>query len=83
MEIRISFQHCGQLCLRSVIENVARNAMALGKSKFITHPKRRTGALRNDHIALQQPCGILSVYGCVGRIILLLNAQILLANIVL
>lgn len=61
MEIGISCKHRRKLSLASVIEDMARNAMSLCICKFITHTKRRTGALTYQNITLTQPGSILII----------------------
>lgn len=61
MEVPVSGEHGGKPCARFIIEDMDRDAMSLGKSKFIAHVQRSRSAFGDNGVRLLQPCGILLI----------------------
>ena len=76
VEVRVAREHCRQLRLSLVIEDVAGDAVGLSISQFVAHPQRGTGTLSYQQVALAQPRRVLVIDACVPFSALLHKAQV-------
>ena len=60
-EVGVSCQHCREMGLCAVVEDVTWDAVCFGVCQFISDAEGRTGALSDEDVAFAQPCSVLVV----------------------
>ena len=55
VEIWVAGEHCGELSLGTVVEDVARDVAGFCVREFIAYSKGRAGALAYHDVALTKP----------------------------
>ena len=81
VEVGVASEHRRQLCLATVVEDVAWDAMCLGIGQFVPHSQRRTGAFADEHVALAQPCRVLVIDAGITVPTLFHKAQVALSHV--
>ena len=80
VEVGVACEHRRQLCLATVVEDVAWDAVGLGIGQFVAHSQRRAGAFADEHVALAQPCRVLVIDAGITLAPLFHKAQVVLAH---
>ena len=81
VEVGVACEHRRQLCLATVVEDVAWDAVSLGIGQFVAHTQRGACAFTDEYVALAQPCRVLVIDAGITVPTLLHKAQVALSHV--